>query len=113
MDEPIPDLPACGSCTRGRIVLFTSARPCDRCLGTGLDLTDARLSSAAVADLPTLVRTRKYLHRIGVRTLSDVLRFAAAGGLENLEAEGSPSVAEDIRRLLGGRGLPTPPQPAP
>jgi hypothetical protein len=111
MATPSTAWAACESCKAGRVALFTSVSRCDRCAGTGIAFSDERMSMA-VAPLLTLVRTRKYLHRCGVHTLGELLRFAALGGLPRLESDNS-SVADDIRRVLRDHGLWLPVAPDP
>ncbi len=90
----------CRGCHGGRITLFTSVRVCDRCGGTGFDLSDEGLR-VPLSGLDLMVRTRKFLARRGVLTLAQLLSFVVSDEF----GECGPGVAGNIHWLLSQFGV--------
>jgi hypothetical protein len=100
----------CPSCRNGRVALFTSVAICEVCQGTGIDLSDPRLAQP-LESLPLQVRTFKYLRKLGVNTLGQLVCFAVNGRMPECEVGGS-TIVPDARKLLLRSGLPVGPDVA-
>ena len=94
----------CHSCKSGRVALFTSLVACDKCAGTGIDLSDERLE-VSLESLAVSVRTRKLLHCQGVDTIRQLLCFVASGRMAECASMGCTTVGYEIRELLHQNGL--------
>jgi hypothetical protein len=93
----------CAHCREGRIALFTSVQKCDHCQGSGVDLSDEGLL-VPIVELKTMVRTYKLLAKMGIHTLGQLIRAAAAGQMAGWENT-NPGALHDLDGLLARWGL--------
>lgn len=98
----------CAACKAGRVMLFNSAKVCDVCRGTGLNLSDPRLAAPIVTP-NTPVRVAKGLRRQGIDTLRELVCQAAAGKINAAPFFGA-SCLQEVRAYLIELGLPSGPE---
>ena len=93
----------CAHCREGRVTLFTSVQRCEHCLGSGVDLSDEALL-VSIIELKAMVRTRKLLAKMGIHTLGQLIRAAAAGEMAGWDTS-MPITYLDVVGLLDRWGL--------